>query len=237
MNSPLLETLVHRRLVCDGAMGTQLMLAGLAPGACGEAWNLTHPDRVLAIQRQLRRSRRGLPDHQHLWRQPAHPRRARPGRPGAGDQRGGCPARPGSVSREARLRPGRRRPARRAAGTARGTQGIRCPRRARGADRRTAGDRRGRDPFGNPDRAGGTGAGPRRRARGGRAVHHRFLRLRPVCGREEVPHHDGRDPGACRAVRAGAGRAHPRAELRQRHGHARRGRDDPHVPAALGLCR
>jgi 5-methyltetrahydrofolate--homocysteine methyltransferase len=33
-------------------MGTQLMLAGLESGACGEAWNLTHPDRVLAIQRR-----------------------------------------------------------------------------------------------------------------------------------------------------------------------------------------
>jgi 5-methyltetrahydrofolate--homocysteine methyltransferase len=36
----------------DGAMGTQLMLAGLEQGSCGEAWNLTHPDRVLAIQRR-----------------------------------------------------------------------------------------------------------------------------------------------------------------------------------------
>jgi 5-methyltetrahydrofolate--homocysteine methyltransferase len=41
----------ERRLVCDGAMGSQLMLAGLGSGACGELWNLTHPDRVLAIQR------------------------------------------------------------------------------------------------------------------------------------------------------------------------------------------
>ena len=52
MKSSLLETLQARRLVCDGAMGTQLMLAGLEQGACGEAWNLTHPDRVLAIQRR-----------------------------------------------------------------------------------------------------------------------------------------------------------------------------------------
>jgi 5-methyltetrahydrofolate--homocysteine methyltransferase len=41
-----------RTLVCDGAMGTQLMLAGLEPGGCGEMWNLTHPDRILAIQRR-----------------------------------------------------------------------------------------------------------------------------------------------------------------------------------------
>jgi 5-methyltetrahydrofolate--homocysteine methyltransferase len=33
-------------------MGTQLMLAGLANGDCGEAWNLSHPERVLAIQRR-----------------------------------------------------------------------------------------------------------------------------------------------------------------------------------------
>jgi 5-methyltetrahydrofolate--homocysteine methyltransferase len=48
----LLETLHERRLVCDGAMGTQLMLAGLESGSCGELWNLTHPERVLAIQRR-----------------------------------------------------------------------------------------------------------------------------------------------------------------------------------------
>src|SRR5678816_4597927 len=46
------EVARERRLVCDGAMGTQLMLAGLEQGACGEAWNVTHPDRVLAIQRR-----------------------------------------------------------------------------------------------------------------------------------------------------------------------------------------
>src|SRR6516164_6804696 len=49
--SSLLTVLRERRLVCDGAMGTQLMLAGLANGECGEAWNLAHPDRVLKIQR------------------------------------------------------------------------------------------------------------------------------------------------------------------------------------------
>ena len=51
MNKSLLEALRERRLVCDGAMGTQLMLAGLANGDCGEAWNLSHPERVLKIQR------------------------------------------------------------------------------------------------------------------------------------------------------------------------------------------
>ncbi len=52
MKMTLLATLKERPLVCDGAMGTQLMLAGLENGACGERWNLTHPDRVLAIQRR-----------------------------------------------------------------------------------------------------------------------------------------------------------------------------------------
>jgi 5-methyltetrahydrofolate--homocysteine methyltransferase len=52
MNKLLHETVRERRLVCDGAMGTQLMLAGLEQGGCGEAWNLTHPERVLAIQRR-----------------------------------------------------------------------------------------------------------------------------------------------------------------------------------------
>src|SRR5437868_4614030 len=51
MNKPLRETLRERRLVSDGAMGTQLMLAGLEQGGCGEMWNLTHPERILAIQR------------------------------------------------------------------------------------------------------------------------------------------------------------------------------------------
>jgi 5-methyltetrahydrofolate--homocysteine methyltransferase len=48
---PLKEAIRERTLLGDGAMGTELMLAGLEQGNCGEAWNLTHPDRVLAIQR------------------------------------------------------------------------------------------------------------------------------------------------------------------------------------------
>lgn len=52
MKKPLLEALKGRPLLGDGAMGTQLMIAGLEQGACGEAWNLTHPDRVLGIQRR-----------------------------------------------------------------------------------------------------------------------------------------------------------------------------------------
>lgn len=48
----LLDALSKRPLLGDGAMGTQLMIAGLEQGSCGEAWNLTHPERVLAIQRR-----------------------------------------------------------------------------------------------------------------------------------------------------------------------------------------
>jgi len=51
-NMRLLDALASRPLLGDGAMGTQLMLAGLEQGNCGEAWNLTHPERVLAIQRR-----------------------------------------------------------------------------------------------------------------------------------------------------------------------------------------
>ena len=46
------EAMLERPLLGDGAMGTQLMLAGLQQGNCGEAWNLTHPERVLDIQRR-----------------------------------------------------------------------------------------------------------------------------------------------------------------------------------------
>ena len=52
MSSKLLEALKTRTLLGDGAMGTQLQLAGLEPGGCGEAWNVDHPDRVLEIQRR-----------------------------------------------------------------------------------------------------------------------------------------------------------------------------------------
>jgi 5-methyltetrahydrofolate--homocysteine methyltransferase len=48
----ILDALAEHPLLGDGAMGTQLMIAGLEQGNCGEAWNLTHPERVLAIQRR-----------------------------------------------------------------------------------------------------------------------------------------------------------------------------------------
>jgi 5-methyltetrahydrofolate--homocysteine methyltransferase len=51
-NNLLHEVARVRPLVGDGAMGTELMLAGLEQGSCGEAWNITHPERILAIQRR-----------------------------------------------------------------------------------------------------------------------------------------------------------------------------------------
>jgi 5-methyltetrahydrofolate--homocysteine methyltransferase len=51
MKLSLKQAMLERPLVGDGAMGTQLMLAGLEQGNCGEEWNVTHPERVLAIQK------------------------------------------------------------------------------------------------------------------------------------------------------------------------------------------
>ncbi len=53
MTSQLLHEAARKRpLLGDGAMGTQLMIAGLEQGHCGEEWNLSQPERVLAIQRR-----------------------------------------------------------------------------------------------------------------------------------------------------------------------------------------
>jgi len=52
MRKLLQDAIRERPLLGDGAMGTQLMIAGLEQGNCGEAWNLTQPERVLAIQRR-----------------------------------------------------------------------------------------------------------------------------------------------------------------------------------------
>src|SRR5690348_7217034 len=40
-----------RVLLMDGAMGTELQRAGIGPGECYEAWNLTHPRKVRSIHR------------------------------------------------------------------------------------------------------------------------------------------------------------------------------------------
>src|SRR5215217_9314169 len=52
MKKPLHEACKDRPLLGDGAMGTQLMIAGLEQGNCGEEWNLAHPEKVLGIQKR-----------------------------------------------------------------------------------------------------------------------------------------------------------------------------------------
>lgn len=52
MKKLLQDAIRERPLLGDGAMGTQLMIAGLEQGNCGEEWNLTRPEKVLAIQRR-----------------------------------------------------------------------------------------------------------------------------------------------------------------------------------------
>lgn len=57
MNVPVTESLLEvvqrgAIVIGDGGMGTELQRAGLEPGGCGDAWNLSHPDEVQAIQRR-----------------------------------------------------------------------------------------------------------------------------------------------------------------------------------------
>jgi 5-methyltetrahydrofolate--homocysteine methyltransferase len=52
MKTPLHQACKIRPLLGDGAMGTQLMFAGLEQGNCGEAWNLAQREKVLAIQKR-----------------------------------------------------------------------------------------------------------------------------------------------------------------------------------------
>lgn len=51
MNPTLQNLLEHRPVVTDGAWGTQLQARGLAQGDFPDLWNLSHPDRVLAVAR------------------------------------------------------------------------------------------------------------------------------------------------------------------------------------------
>jgi 5-methyltetrahydrofolate--homocysteine methyltransferase len=50
MRLSLGEAVKQRVLLADGAMGTQLIESGLAAGQSGDAWNLTEPQKVRAIQ-------------------------------------------------------------------------------------------------------------------------------------------------------------------------------------------
>ena len=51
MKPNLLDALAERPLLSDGAMGTQLMLAGLPAGACGLQWNVEAPQALEAIHK------------------------------------------------------------------------------------------------------------------------------------------------------------------------------------------
>ena len=69
MKIPLKEAIKKRPLLGDGAMGTQLMIAGLEQGNCGEEWNIA-PSRARARDpAALRRGRLRLHPHQHVRRQ------------------------------------------------------------------------------------------------------------------------------------------------------------------------
>jgi 5-methyltetrahydrofolate--homocysteine methyltransferase len=46
--------LKRRPLLCDGGMGTQLIAAGLAPGGCGEKWNIDRPEVIESVHRRYR---------------------------------------------------------------------------------------------------------------------------------------------------------------------------------------
>jgi hypothetical protein len=115
MKKLLQEAILERPLLGDGAMGTQLMIAGLEQGNCGEAWNLTHPERVLAIQRRYVRPARTASSPTHLADRascsPAIPRRTTSLKSTRREWR--SRARPSATRR---LRARRHRPVRRLAG-------------------------------------------------------------------------------------------------------------------------
>lgn len=50
MRAPLLEVVKQKPLLGDGAMGTQLIEAGLPVGGCGDEWNLSQPEKVRTVQ-------------------------------------------------------------------------------------------------------------------------------------------------------------------------------------------
>lgn len=60
MPHPLVRAARERVLVADGAMGTELQAAGLEPGACGELWNVDHPERVQRVHERYRAAGAGV---------------------------------------------------------------------------------------------------------------------------------------------------------------------------------
>lgn len=82
---PLSQLLQHGPVLADGAMGTQLLAAGLPAGTCAEQWNVDHSDVVAGIHRAYRHAgcqlittntfggcrlalaRHGLAEHTHTF--------------------------------------------------------------------------------------------------------------------------------------------------------------------------
>lgn len=52
----LLSALASRPLLCDGAMGTQLLADGLDSSECGMLWNAEHPERVCRVHQAYRQA-------------------------------------------------------------------------------------------------------------------------------------------------------------------------------------
>jgi len=52
MHATIIKLLKTHPVITDGAWGTQLQNHGLPQGACPDAWNLTHPDRVEIVARE-----------------------------------------------------------------------------------------------------------------------------------------------------------------------------------------
>lgn len=46
------DEIKKRRLYFDGGTGTLLQAQGLAPGELPEAWNVTHPEKIIALHRR-----------------------------------------------------------------------------------------------------------------------------------------------------------------------------------------
>jgi 5-methyltetrahydrofolate--homocysteine methyltransferase len=54
MKPNLIESCKTTSIVCDGAMGTQLIQRGMTTGECGMRWNAERPDDILAVHRAYR---------------------------------------------------------------------------------------------------------------------------------------------------------------------------------------
>ncbi len=53
-NTDLLQAIAARPIVCDGAMGTQLIALGIRSGDCAMVWNIDRPDDVRSIHTAYR---------------------------------------------------------------------------------------------------------------------------------------------------------------------------------------